>query len=92
MSSMYLLFIHCIQPMCNNLSNGCATHGNNNYNGNNDGNRNGNGDSDGNGDGGCDYKASIDAIATYVGISLVVIETAMVVAVILMTVVVDCQE
>ena len=92
MSSVYLLFIHRIQLLCDNHGDGDANHGNTycNGNGNNNNNRNENGDGDGDGDSGCDYKLNSNAIATDVGISLVVVEPAT--AVISMIVVVDFQE
>ena len=73
-SSTYLIVIHRIQLQHDDHGNVDANHGNNNCDGNDGGNRNGNGDGDGDGDGSCDYKANRDAIATDMGIALVVVE------------------
>ena len=86
---MYLLFIHCIQLLCDDHSNGDANYDNKNCDNNNGGNRNDNGDGNGNGNGGYDYKNNGNAISTDAGIVLVVTETA---AVIWMPVVIGCQE
>ena len=85
------MFYH-IQLSCDIHGNGDANHGNNNCNSNYNGNRNSNDDSDGDGGGSCDYRANSDAIATDMGISLVMVEAVAATTVISMTVVVDCQK
>ena len=88
--SVYLIFIHCIKISCDNHGDVDTNYSNNNCNSNNGGNRNDNNHGNDDGDGGYDSKANGDAVATDVGISLVVAEAAA--AVISMTAVVDRQE